>query len=67
MCDCVRVPVCVLMLGSQQRWLSLAIHRDAASREQSITVSDMCQVYYVRSFTELIYFVAVCFNQGHSV
>lgn len=67
MCDSVRVPVCVLMLGSQQRWSSLAIHRDAASRERSITASDMCQVYYVRSFTELIYFVAVCFNQGHSV
>lgn len=67
MCDSVRVPVCVLMLGSQQRWSSPAIHRDAASRERSITVSDMCQVYYVRSFTELIYFVAVCFNQGHSV
>lgn len=67
MCDSVRVPVCVLMLGSQQRWSSLAIHRDAASRERSITVSDTCQVYYVRSFIELIYFVAVCFNQGHSV
>lgn len=24
----------------------------------------MCQVYYVSSFIELIYFVAVAFNQG---
>lgn len=24
----------------------------------------MCQVYYVRGFIELIYFVAVAFNQG---
>lgn len=40
------------------------VHGDPASRERSITTSDMCQVYYVRGFIELIYFVAVGFNQG---
>lgn len=42
----------------------MAVPGDAASWEQSITTSDMCQVYYVSSFIELIYFVAVAFNQG---
>ena len=44
--------------------LNRAVHGDAASREQSITTSDMCQVYYVRGFIELIYFVADGFNQS---
>lgn len=51
-------------LVEAQPSLSLAVHRDLASRARSITTSDMCQVYYVRGFIELIYFVAVGFNQG---
>lgn len=61
--------VCGSLPGSQQSliWepcLRLAVQRDVASQEGSITSCDMCQVYYVLSFIELIYFVAVGFNQG---
>lgn len=44
--------------------LSPAIHRDPTSDERSITTRDMCQVYYVSGFIELMYFVVVCFNHG---
>lgn len=44
--------------------LSLSVQGDLPSQERSITTSDMCQVYYVRGFIELIYSVAVGFNQG---
>lgn len=69
MCDRSVLFVCGSLFGSQQRcwsgrvsaWQSMGTQ---ASQERSITTSDMCQVYYVHGFIELIYFVAVGFNQG---
>lgn len=45
------------------RWQSRVVCGDRSSLGRSIT-SETCQLYYVCGIIELIYFVAVAFNQG---